>query len=427
MDDEIQPFADGRPAAPPYPAEAREAARDRLLAEAAGRRRTRFRFGSGSGRPGGRFGVPRLGWQAAGAFGVTVAVVGGVVLALPSRPAPVAVPGAIATASPQATAADSVAVAPPVDGAELHPRAGQFLLVESETMYTAETMGKTERARYLYRTKRQIWQAADGNAGGLLRIEGLPPKQIPGWPLPQEAQQWESGEWHEISGHCPGQSDDFRTDYVHLSTLPADEAGMREHLYTGSPTKNPADDAAFTAVGDLVRENYLPRAQRQALFEAAKTIPGVEVAERVKDSAGREGIALGRNERGTLTQLIFDPETYMFLGERGTVVDAKAAEAPAGTVLALTAQLKVSVVDELPKVSGAGKDGSCDMRQQEPTPPPDSPDQNGDGALPTPTPTRTRTPQSTDGDTGRPTAPPPRPEPLTNGDAGVTTWAVPSD
>ncbi|MEU9889700.1 hypothetical protein [Sphaerisporangium sp. NPDC051011] len=74
--------------------------------------------------------------------------------------------------------------------------------------------------------------------------------------------------------------------------------------------------------------------------------------------------------RGILEQHIFDPETFTYPGERGTVADAKVAGAPAGSVLALTAQLKVSVVDALPEAHDASKDGSCEMTTEtaEPSP-----------------------------------------------------------
>ncbi|WP_405142152.1 CU044_5270 family protein [Sphaerisporangium sp. NBC_01403] len=368
MDDELRPFADNRPAAPPYPPEAREAARHRLLSEAAGRR---------------RFRRPRLGWQAVGAFGLTVALVGGLGVALSSRTAPVAVPGATAT-DPASESEESVAVAPSQDAAEPLPKPGQYILVESETMYTSESMGEGgTQSRYLYRTKRKIWKPVDGNSKGLLWSAGLAPKQWPGWPLPEEAKQWRGEGWSEISGHCPGWPEDTRTDYAYLSTLPTDEAGMREYLYNRPHGDIPADDGAFGTAGDLLRENYLPRAQRQALFEATKTIPGVVVTVGVKDSAGREGVALGRPRNGIATMLIFDPETYMFLGERGTVVDEKAAGAPVGSVMALTAQLKVSVTDELPQAEGASKDSSCEMQEQLPTPTPTG----AELTTPTPTPT----------------------------------------
>ncbi|WP_181871596.1 CU044_5270 family protein [Sphaerisporangium album] len=372
MSDEIQQFTDARPSAPPYPERARRAARDRLLDEAAGRRR--------SWRP-----RLRPGWQAVGAFALTVTMVGGVAVALSSwsqrsGPAAGAGAGTPGTADPASAATESVAVAPPVQGAELNPRPGQYIAVESETMYTSESFGAAGiTGRYLYRTHRKIWKSVDGNAAGLLWIEGRAPKKFPGWPLPAEAENWKGGGWNEIAGHCPSWPDDTRTDYAYLSKLPADPAAMRAYLYRTRGGDNP-DQQAFTTLGDTFLENYLPRAQRQALFEAAKTIPGVEEKAGVKDSAGREGVALGRVSRGILEQRIFDPETFMFLGERGTVVDAKIAEAPAGSVLALTAQLKVSVVDALPEAKDASKDGSCEMTAE-----PASPSADPSPADPTPT------------------------------------------
>ncbi|MEV0345287.1 CU044_5270 family protein [Nonomuraea sp. NPDC050680] len=337
MDDEIRTFADGRPAAPPYPEEARAKARERLLREA---------------REGRGFRFPKLGWQAAAAFGVTVALVGGVAVALSAQQPKLGV----------ATSAGTQSAA--VSEGELQPRPGQFIMVASDTMYssfTQQTGGKM--TRYLYRTHREIWQSADASADGALLIAGLSPKPWPGEPLPVEAKKWKGESWMQLAS-CPDRLAAFRTDYAYLSTLPDDPAAMRAYLYKRQPgesgDKGEADREAFVSVGDLVRESYPPRAQRDALFEAAKAIPGVQVAEGVEDSAGRQGVALGRESRGVLEQLIFDRDTHVLLGERHTVVDAKAAGAPVDSVLALTAQLKVSVVDRLPEqASKAEKDSSC--------------------------------------------------------------------
>ncbi|MEU7740516.1 CU044_5270 family protein [Nonomuraea sp. NPDC049158] len=333
MDDEIRTFADGRPAAPPYPEEARAKARERLLREA---------------REGRGFRFPKLGWQAAAAFGVTVALVGGVAVALSAQQPKLGVATSAAT--------QSAAVS---DG-ELRPRPGQFIMVASDTMYGSFTQTSGKMSRYLYRTHREIWQSADASADGLLLIAGLKPKPWPGEPLPEESRKWKGESWMQLAS-CPDRLAAFRTDYAYLSTLPDDPAAMRALLGKRQPgEKGEADRAAFTGVGDLFRETYMPKAQRDALFEAAKEIPGVQVAEGVEDSAGRQGVALGRESQGTLEQLIFDRDTHMLLGERHTVVDAKAAGAPVGSVLALTAQLKVSVVDRLPEHAGKVEgDSSC--------------------------------------------------------------------
>lgn len=343
MDDEIQIFAEGRPAAPPYSQEAKQEARRRLVHEARSGRRFRF---------------PRFGWQVAGAFGLTVVLVGGVSVALSSGQGGQGNVGSSAVVSTE----------PQLTFPELSPRAGQFLLIESETMYTSEGQGEDgAQSRYLYRTARYFYRSVDGSAPGLLRIEGRSPQQWPGWTIPKEAESWQGSEWMEIDGHCPGTPDASRTDYAYLSTLPADAAGMRDYLYQRAGDKVSPDESAFTAFGDLVRETYMPLAQRKALIEAAKTIPGTQVAEGVEDSAGRKGTAIGRmNTLGQLVQQIFDQESATFLGERATVVEEKAAQAPAGTVLALTAQLKVSVVDALPQAEGVTSDSSCEMATQQP-------------------------------------------------------------
>src|SRR5205823_3082631 len=73
----------------------------------------------------------------------------------------------------------------------------------------------------------------------------------------------------------------------------------------------------FVLVGDNLRESTLAPAQRAALYEVAARIPGVELVGRVKDSAGRWGVAVAmRNDANTGRQtLIFDPDTSNLLAE----------------------------------------------------------------------------------------------------------------
>ncbi|MFC4112998.1 CU044_5270 family protein [Nonomuraea zeae] len=349
--DEIRVFAAGRPSAPPYRAEARERARERLLAEA------------GTRHGAGRFRLPRLGWQAAAAFGVTVVLVGGVAVALSNQ-------GAGVHPAAQTSASVPVASAVLSGTPELDPRPGQFILIESTTMGRWFRMGRKGEveSRYLFRAKRKIWQSVDGSANGLLFTEDLAPKPWPGQSsLPDDIGTDGGGSaWHALPS-CPAQPGNARRDHAFLSGLPAEAGAMRDHLYRVSDRSAlqakgiDPDAAAFHEVGNLVRETYLPRAQRDALFEAARTIPGVEPAEGVADAAGRKGVALGLPARdGTLKQLIFDPDTHLYLGDRTTVLDAKAAGAPKGSVVGSGAQTSVSVVDRLPKVSlSAGSRTAC--------------------------------------------------------------------
>ncbi|MGN9781778.1 CU044_5270 family protein [Nonomuraea sp. ZG12] len=332
---EFKDFADNPPAVPPYRPEARARARERLLREA----RRGFRF-------------PRLGWQVVATFGVTITLVGGVAVALSAQ----------GTGTDQRiSTATSVTSLAQQGFPELHPEPGQFILIESDTMYgftAASAASAAKPTRHLYRTHRKIYQSVDGQAPGLLLIEQLEPKPWPGQELPENAHRLR-GPTRSLLAACPDQLGDRRDDYSYLSTLPADPERMRERFYRDGAGDRDVAEAAFDAAGELVRETYLPRAQREAVFEAIKAMPGVEEARGVQDSAGRTGVALGRRSQGTLHQLIFDPATRTLLGERGTVVDAKVAGAPVGSLVAHTAALRVMVVDKLPEVGDVEGDGSC--------------------------------------------------------------------
>ncbi|WP_449064707.1 CU044_5270 family protein [Planomonospora algeriensis] len=336
-EDEIQLVARIRPDAAPYDPEAKAAARRGLAAASAARTPVRSLW--------------RRPWVAlpAGALAVAVGIaatvlagrtgpergpVQEVVVALP-RLAPMSASEVLGRAARAAARTD------------LEPRDDQFVKVESETMYGAFS----EDSRYLYRTKRVIWQSTDGTREGSLRIEHLEPRAYPGWPIPESAYD-EVGtvDLHRLPV-CDPVPDHLRTDHAAVKRLPADAEGMRAHLYTGDRGGNSRDEAAWTRVGDLLRENYVPAAQRAALFEAAATIPGVDAVGDAEDAAGRKGIAVGRvGPDGVREDLIFHPETYELLGERGIVVDEKLAESPAGSLVASTAELSVSVTDEAPEI-----------------------------------------------------------------------------
>ncbi|MFC4059427.1 CU044_5270 family protein [Planomonospora corallina] len=343
-EDEIQLVTRIRPDAAPYDPEAKAAARRGLTAAAASRRAARPRWL----RP--RTMVPAGALAAAAAVLAVVAVPGGEAPRGPERQAVVASPRVVPV-----SASEVLGRAARAARTDLAPRDDQFIRVESETMYgafgdmDAASSGRGE-TRHLYRTRRVIWKSVDGTREGSLRIEHLEPKAYPGWPIPQDAYEAVGTvDVHrlpvcEIPGH-------ERTDYATLKKLPTDAAGMRAHLYTGNRGGNSRDEGAWGEVGDMLRETYMPAAQRAALFEAAATIPGVEIVGDAQDAAGRTGIAVGRvGPDGVRQDLVFHPETYELLGERGVVVDEKLARAPEGSLVASTAELSVTVADEAPEV-----------------------------------------------------------------------------
>ncbi|GAA0334417.1 CU044_5270 family protein [Actinoallomurus spadix] len=322
---------------------------DRLLAEIAAPGSARLP------RPAhrGRAWPLRIGLSAV-ATGLAAAAVAGIALSGGDPRAP------RASYSPQAV---PVAVVQTLDRAadaatrqrELHPRPGQFLVFESENEESVDSNSKEHgHSRYLSRDRRKIWLPVAGRAtGGVLIETGLPPRRYGDWPIPPEAGQ-EAGT-SERTIDFDNRAEYLRTDYAYLSRLPADPQGMRAHLYDHlTPGTADGDREAWSRAGAMLTEGYMPAAQRAALFRAAATIPGAQAVGRAEDAAGRKGIAVARVDEGAgeRAEYIFDPRTYLLLGRRTVVVDAKKGQAPVGTVVESTAQLKVSVADGAPKVTG---------------------------------------------------------------------------
>ncbi|MEU8117749.1 CU044_5270 family protein [Spirillospora sp. NPDC049024] len=287
------------------------------------------------------------------AAGLGVAAAAAGVIAVDTGEEPVTPPAVhtmpVASVQVLKQAADRAAKSP-----ELHPRPGQFLVFESQTMDTVESESDGRQVRYLGRERRKIWLPVDGDAThGVLWERQLEPKPWPGWPIPAEARQAVGRSSMSKAADFDDRAENLRNDYVHLSRLPADPAKMYQHLYMGLGTGPRADADAWQNVGSMLTEAYMPRAQRAALFRAAAAIHGVTTVGRAVDAAGRTGIAVTLNPLGggVREEYIFDDKTYEYLGRRSVVTDATKAQAPVGSVLTNSAQLKVSIADHPPAVT----------------------------------------------------------------------------
>ncbi|MGC4772615.1 CU044_5270 family protein [Micromonospora sp. DT44] len=134
-----------------------------------------------------------------------------------------------------------------------------------------------------------------------------------------------------------------------LVDLPTDPDALLKKLYRerdGRGRGNSRDGAAFTAIGDILRESLVPPRTTAALYQAAARIPGVEVVRGVTDAAGRRGVAVAYTERSRRDEWIFDEQTYEYLGERSYLV-AATADGPVGTVLTTTAVVQRALVSNL--------------------------------------------------------------------------------
>lgn len=111
----------------------------------------------------------------------------------------------------------------------------------------------------------------------------------------------------------------------------------------------------FTLMGILLRENLLPPKVQAAMYQALPRIHGVRLQEAAVDAAGRHGVAFARVTPGEVglrirVELILDPQTFYYLGERS--VAANDASAPdgewqvaKGTVLSASTRTSAAIVD----------------------------------------------------------------------------------
>ncbi|TYB42100.1 hypothetical protein FXF69_34525 [Actinomadura chibensis] len=287
------------------------------------------------------------------AGGLAAAAVAGVVAVTARGPGQGPEGGAVTHVMPVAAsrvltrAADASAGFP-----ELRPRAGQFLVFESQTMDPVESNSARGHERYLSRSVRKVWLPVEGDATrGVVVERMLAPKPYPGWPIPPSARRAAGpAGGPERLADFDGRAEFLRNDFAYVSRLPVEPRGMYEHLYTRLGSGARADVEAWMRVGGLLTEAYLPSAQRVALYRAAAAIPGVTTVDGAVDAAGRTGVAAAKTVGGVRREYIFDRRTYRYLGQREVVTDAALAKAPVGSVLTSTAQLKVSVADRAPRV-----------------------------------------------------------------------------
>lgn len=283
-----------------------EALRRRVMAHVVEGGRSPGRSRRWSGRAGvrrsvwgGRPSARSLGLKAAlaGLLGAVLTVGFVVTGSVPSEPPPSG--GSVPGVDPKAVrilhnAAQTVAKNPVVP-----PRPNQFVYVESITAYggTVEVDGVDRRLPPV-RTRRQVWLPVDLTRDGLVREQPL------------------SGKEPASENVLAGCGDCYEFP-PYLGEAPADPDKILAYLYSVSHRGTPKlDSRGFATVRDSIRETYLPPAAYGAVLEATARIPGISVEPGVVDGAGRPGIAVGLADGADRVDLIFDPHTYEFLGER---------------------------------------------------------------------------------------------------------------
>ena len=213
-------------------------------------------------------------------------------------------------------AAQHSAVTPAMDA-----RPDQFVYIDSVEVQSTTVPGRTTVSGPL---PTRTWLSVDGTRDGLVQ-QGSTRTRLDGCADGRQAQTIDRPE------NSP-EVDCVPEPAYQPGGVPADPAGLLRYAYATAaeqPTvvslgtdadgksrglaRLSADQLAFGAIAEILYRNHLPAVQ-EAAFRAAAQISGVQVRRDATDAAGRTGIAVTRTEVGSRDELVFDPETYGYLG-----------------------------------------------------------------------------------------------------------------
>lgn len=224
---------------------------------------------------------------------------------------------------------------------------GQYRYVATHAWWMGSTSRDGREFAWLSEHLRETWAPADPRDAWLLR------QDITGnvrWVIgtAEEANaagvgtdsRWPGGEWRAPCGDFFGDSDCQDSGSWQKPTarwqagLPTDPAALYERLRADAPDDR-GDAALLTYAADALRSGLIGKDLRAALYQALTRLPGLEVTERQANLGGRVGIALGVDAGDRRHDIVIDPETGLFLGERQVVTDS-VGELDTGTVVSFT-------------------------------------------------------------------------------------------
>ncbi|MEU4424109.1 CU044_5270 family protein [Actinoplanes sp. NPDC024001] len=121
-----------------------------------------------------------------------------------------------------------------------------------------------------------------------------------------------------------------------LAGLPRDPRKLYDRLRddTEGHGRDP-DQEVLVYVADALRSGLLPAGLRAALYRALTHLPTLQITEQVATLDGHTGTALGVSAAGIQEEIVIDPVTGAFIGERDRLTEDMAG-IPAGTVIGFT-------------------------------------------------------------------------------------------
>jgi len=225
-------------------------------------------------------------------------------------------------------------------------RPGQYVYTKSVTAYLATSTD--DGYSYLLPSVRETWLSPDG--GGWLRERSGKPRFL----SDRDRERWVAAGRPPLAGDTTtdmalDNSDGSPLPPMMSLDLPADPDALYSRLeHDARGHGNGLYGQMFQLIGDALRENYTTPAQQAALYEVAARLPGIELVGAVRDSQGRDGVAVAMDDVNRIRyELVFDPQTWTLLAEEQTVLAANWWRYPVGTVIGHATYLEHAVVDGL--------------------------------------------------------------------------------
>jgi hypothetical protein len=222
-------------------------------------------------------------------------------------------------------------------------RPGQYLYVETHSWVT----GTVQDVTFLEESLIQEWVPADRTQEWLLRStptgkrkfllgteEDLKALGPTGRRLPNGDARGRCGDFHLQPGEQPcRQHGSWQRPTTEFFTgLPTDPHALYDRLRADTKGHGQDPDVEMVVyVTDALRSGLAPAPVRANLYRALALMPSLQVVDQQANLDGRAGVALGVDGGGTRDEMIIDPGTGQFIGERSTATQADRG-LPAGTV-----------------------------------------------------------------------------------------------
>jgi len=194
----------------------------------------------------------------------------------------------------------------------------------------------------------ETWMPPDRSQDWLLRRTLTGRKRwLAGDESRADSPAWPTGEWRAPYGDFyaadehrtpsespPGQW--HRPNPAWVAELPRDPTSLLDRLRAAIPVGRRSDARLLRQAARALRSGHLPTDLVVALFQCLAGLPDVTAHESVANLDGQPGTALTAEEGPRTEELIIEPDTGEFLGER-TTLTTTVDGIPAGTVIAFTA------------------------------------------------------------------------------------------